>query len=142
LRSRWKQLDTCSLTSHPMRPAAYECFQTALWEALFANLDPGQTEVPVETRHPFVDLRLLRYMLAVPAVPWCRAKYLERRAMRGVLPASVLRRPKSPLISDPAWEAARHQGSLRVYPAQALAHYINFDQVPRQPGSKMGVYQV
>src|SRR5207249_2248040 len=106
LRQRWDDHAQrgARLPSHPVRPIAYWSFHTPLWEALFRRMDAQETAAPIEIRHPFLDLRVLRYMLAVPTIPWCRAKYLERRAMRTALPLSVLRRPKSPLKGEPYWE--------------------------------------
>ena len=54
-----------------------------------------------------MDLRLLRYMLAVPAMPWCRVKYLQRQAMRGILPEPVRRRRKTILRGDPVWDTLK-----------------------------------
>src|SRR5207249_9033030 len=81
-------------------------------------------------------------MLAVPTIPWCRAKCLERRAMRDVLPLAVLHRPKSPLKGDPHWEAARHRDVRCRYPVQTLAQYVNFDRLPTEAGSKIALFQV
>jgi asparagine synthase (glutamine-hydrolysing) len=55
----------------------------------------------VEPRFPFFDLRVVRYLLAIPPIPWCLNKTLLRRAMRGVLPDAVRLRPKAPLAADP-----------------------------------------
>ena len=136
LRERWgeQERQAAPAARHPVRPAAYRSFHSPLWEALFSQLDAEQTATPFEVRHPFVDLRLLRYMLAVPAIPWCRAKYLERRSMRGQLPLSVLRRPKSPLTGDPIGEAAYKQGVRSLFPVPAIAEYVNFDRVPTDAG--------
>jgi asparagine synthase (glutamine-hydrolysing) len=144
LRQRWEERENrgAPLPSHQVRPFAYRSFHTPLWEALFRGMDAEETAAPVEARHPFVDLRLLRYMLAVPAIPWCRAKYLERRAMRGVLPVSVLRRAKSPLTGDPAWDAVRRQGLRSLDRVGMLAQYVNFDRVPGEAGAHIGLFQV
>src|SRR5205823_4827335 len=93
-------------------------------------------------RHPFLDLRLLRYMLAVPAIPWCRVKYLERRAMRGLLPDAVLRRPKSPLTSDPPWEGARRLGLPPFRLTSGIPEYVNFECVPNIAGADMVLFRV
>jgi asparagine synthase (glutamine-hydrolysing) len=96
----------------------------------------------MEVRHPFVDLRLLRFMLAVPAIPWCREKYLVRRAMREVLPPSVLRRPKTPLTSDPRWEGVRCIGLARLLPAARLEKYVDLIRVPDQVDHDMMAFWV
>jgi asparagine synthase (glutamine-hydrolysing) len=55
-------------------------------------------------------VRLVDYLLSIPAVPWCAQKYILRRALKDRLPAAVLHRPKTPLISDPALQLARRAG--------------------------------
>ena len=50
---------------------------------------------------PLLDLRVLRFVLRLPTVPWCVDKYLARRAMANRLPEAVVRRPKTPLAVDP-----------------------------------------
>jgi asparagine synthase (glutamine-hydrolysing) len=104
---------------------------------LFARFDPEITGVASETRHPFLDLRLLRYMLAVPVIPWCREKYLVRRAMQGVLPEKVLRRPKSPLRGDSQWEKARRLGMNKFDPALGLEAYVDIRGVPDRVSQDM-----
>jgi asparagine synthase (glutamine-hydrolysing) len=143
LRSRWAQArSSASAPSHPVRPTGYGSFQTLLWEAVFRGLDAEETKTPLETRHPFVDLRLLRYMLAVPAIPWCRAKHLLRNAMRGVLPDPVLKRPKSPFTSEPTWDEARHLGLPPLSPTRDLHKYVNSDRVPRVAEEGMVLFRI
>ena len=68
--------------------------------------DAGWTGIQLETRAPLLDLRLLRFLLRLPPVPWCIDKELTRRAMKPWLPVEILKRPKSPLLQDPlvAWQ--------------------------------------
>ena len=61
--------------------------------------------------------------------------------MRGVLPASLLRRPKSPLTSDPIWETARYTG-LRPLSTSTLFEYVDCDRVPNDPGTTIGAFSV
>ena len=89
-----------------------------------------------------MDLRLLRFMLRLPAIPWCRSKYLLRRAMRGVLPDLVLRRPKSPLTSDREWEGARRTGLPRLVPAQSFSKFVDSFRVPSEAGPDMFAFRV
>jgi len=138
LRERWEQKQrTPALCPHPLRPNAYRSFDGILWEDLFSRFDAAATGVAAEARHPFVDLRLLRYMLAIPAVPWCRQKYLVRRAMKGVLPEPVLCRPKSPLTGDPQWEEARRLGLIAFEPDAGLEPYVDGIRVPDQTNQDM-----
>jgi asparagine synthase (glutamine-hydrolysing) len=138
LRQRWEDMQrSAPLCPHPLRPEAYRSFESPLWERLFSQYDAEAVGTAAEFRHPFVDLRLLRYMLAVPAVPWAREKYLVRRAMRGVLPTPVLRRHKSPLTGDPYWQGARRLGLAPLLPALRLEEYVDFTRVPDRADQDM-----
>ena len=131
LRARWEDTEqSAPQCPHPMRPEAYRSFESPLWEHLFSQYDAEAMGAAAEFRHPFVDLRLLRYMLAVPPIPWAREKYLLRRAMRGVLPAPVVRRRKSPLAGDPQWQGARLLGLPPLLPAAGMEQYVDFVRVP------------
>jgi asparagine synthase (glutamine-hydrolysing) len=95
LRARWSSVNTPPPSAHPYRPVGYMSLQIPLWQAMFERLDPAVTKSFFEVRHPFVDIRMLRFLLSVPSLPWCRSKYLLRRAMRGNLPTEVLLRRKA-----------------------------------------------
>jgi asparagine synthase (glutamine-hydrolysing) len=95
---------------HPRRPEAQEALLGRLWPSLFAARDPAATGVPLELRHPFFDLRLIRFLLSVPPAQWYNDKGLLAMAMRGRLPDAILRRPKSPLPADPLQARRRAYG--------------------------------
>ena len=71
------------------------------------------------------ELRLLRFMLGVPVLPWCRVKYLIRYAMRRSLPQEILRRPKTPLAGAPVFEKARRSGLPEWQPSEQLTNYVD-----------------
>ena len=71
------------------------------WSNLLANRDPDHTGVPVKMRHPFFDLRLIRYLMRIPAVPWFVDKRLLRESVTDALPDAVRLRPKTLLASWP-----------------------------------------
>jgi asparagine synthase (glutamine-hydrolysing) len=137
LQERWGEYNRVLPSPHPHRPEAYRYVEHAPWHELFSRFDSEVTGVACEARHPFLDLRLLRYMLAVPVVPWCREKYLLRRAMQGVLPARVLRRPKSPLRGDSQWEDARRLGLNKLEPSLDLEPYVDLRGVPDRASQDM-----
>ncbi len=101
LRERWETLNRESPPNAAVRPVAYEAMVDPMWPALFERYDPGVARVPVEVLHPFFDLRLVDFLLALPALPWCSDKELLREAGRGMLPDAVRLRRKSPLLADP-----------------------------------------
>jgi asparagine synthase (glutamine-hydrolysing) len=74
---------------------------------MFEYENPGVTRRPIEVRYPFLDLRIVDYLLALPPFPWYFEKTLLREAMAGCLPESVRRRPKTPLAGDPLAEWLR-----------------------------------
>jgi asparagine synthase (glutamine-hydrolysing) len=123
LRERWRQLKDVSGSAHPTRPRGYATLLTSQWQRLFETLEPSYTGVSLEVRHPFVDIRLLRFLLRVPSVPWCRAKHLQRRALRGVIPEVVRLRPKTPLSGNAEYQYFRRFGLPSVRPSASLATY-------------------
>jgi len=92
------------------RPAAHAALEGNFWTSLFESADPGPTGILMETRHPFFDVRLLSWLLALPPIPWSVDKYLLRQAMRGHLPDPVRLRPKAPLAVNPVVASARRNG--------------------------------
>ena len=94
----------------PLRHATLSALQTKVWAPLFDGYDPGSTRLPLEVRHPFIDVRLVDYLLSIPVVPWCRNKHILRCAVKNQLPAAVINRPKTPLAGDPALQLTRRAG--------------------------------
>jgi asparagine synthase (glutamine-hydrolysing) len=141
LRARWEDLRQPSPPVHRLRPRAYSSFTSsrneAWWSCLFENYDAGYTGNFVEVRHPILDLRLVRFLLAVPPLPWCADKDLLRVAMRGLLPDEIRLRPKTPMAGDPTLERLRHRGMAWIDhfdPVPALASYVDRGAVPGVTG--------
>jgi asparagine synthase (glutamine-hydrolysing) len=101
LRDHWLELRRLPEMSHPLHPIGYAGLSSDSRATLLETEDAAWTGVPVETRTPLLDLRLLRFLLRVPPVPWCMDKELLRQAMRGMLPEEIRSRPKTPLAVDP-----------------------------------------
>ena len=97
LTARLEEINRPPSSAHPERPDAYHNFRRSSWIDCFERADPGVTSVPLETRFPFFDLRLVDFFLRVPTIPWCVHKEMIRRSMKGVLPEVIRRRPKTPL---------------------------------------------
>lgn len=93
------------------------------WQDLFERSEPDYTGVPLEMRHPYVDVRLLRFMLRVPVMPWCGDKHLLRDAFRCLLPGALLNRPKTPLLVHPDYVKAGLDGLPPVLDSPQLAVY-------------------
>jgi asparagine synthase (glutamine-hydrolysing) len=125
LRDRWHAVFSAAPPVHPVRPESYASLTSPLWPKLFEWYEPDRTRAPLEVRHPFVDLRLLRFMLAVPAIPWCRGKYLLRRAMQHDLPDAVLKRAKRSLPPRQLWETQRRLVSAPFVPVPSISAYVD-----------------
>jgi len=105
LERRWNEAASSSASErHPILPRAHASLDSPQWAYLFEHENPGVTRRPVEVRYPFLDLRIVEYLLALPPFPWFFEKNLLREAMFGCLPESVRRRPKTPLVGDPLVE--------------------------------------
>ena len=114
--------------ARPARPGGYQSLSAPLWQFAFESHDPGVTGLQVEVRNPFVDLRVLRFMLAVPAIPWCRDKYLLRRAFRRYLPGEIVSRPKTGVPVFLEFERWKEVGLPATVPLGALQGYVD---IPR-----------
>jgi len=106
LRDRWKQF-WAGPGYEGKRPAAMRALNSKILTALFEGYDRASTKLDLEVRHPFLDVRLVEYLLAIPATPWCVHKHILRSAMKDKLPHAVLNRQKTGLAGDPALQLAR-----------------------------------
>jgi asparagine synthase (glutamine-hydrolysing) len=134
LRSRWDAWHSLEPPcDHPLRPEAHGRLTIAPWAWYFEAFDPGVTRVPVELRYPFLDLRVVEYLLALPPIPWCVDKHLLRIAMRGMLPDVIRLRPKAPMGGDPLTAHLQRTGSERIdrfEPGPELAAFVERRAVP------------
>jgi asparagine synthase (glutamine-hydrolysing) len=125
--------------THPLRPQTWEQLSSPFWPSVFGYYDPGMTGLPLEVRHPFFDLRLVRFVLRVPPAQWYNDKGLLRIGMRGLLPEPLLRRPKTPLRDDPFAARLRARGDAwlggRTLGAE-VAPWVDADRVPRVAGGR------
>jgi asparagine synthase (glutamine-hydrolysing) len=139
LAGRLASPPTPAWAPHPTRPEAVEALAEPLWPYLFASRDPGATGLALEVRHPFFDLRLIRFLLSVPPAQWYNDKGLLVAAMRGRLPAAILRRPKAPLPDDPLAARLRAQGSGWLGGrtlGPEVAPYVDAGRVPALTGGR------
>lgn len=125
LRARCEESNHAPTTGQPLRSEAHRRLDSAPWSWYFEWADPGATGVPVECRYPFMDVRLVEFLLAIPPLPWFIDKLLLREAMRGTLPDRIRLRPKTALGGDPLAAHLRRQG---------LAVRQEFDPAPELLG--------
>jgi asparagine synthase (glutamine-hydrolysing) len=116
LPARWRagQPRPAPPQRHPIHPAAHASLYLPQWTRMFELENPGVTKCPVELRYPFLDLRVVEYLLAIPPFPWFFQKTLLRRAMAGLVLDSVRLRPKTPFVADPLLLQLQRFGSFGV----------------------------
>src|SRR6202044_346016 len=90
-----ERLQALGASAHPWHQQAVGSFQDAIWPALFDDLRFAEARGPFEWRHPFLDLRVLEYMISLPPVPWAWRKHLLRKSMANRLPPAILARDKT-----------------------------------------------
>ncbi|MDP2331897.1 MAG: asparagine synthase-related protein [Reyranella sp.] len=130
LEERLRGVGAAREPRHPWHPQAVASFNDPIWSAVFADLDHEETLAPLVWRHPFLDLRVLEFMLSMPPVPWAREKLLLRQAMRGRLPDQVLDRRKSPLPASPMAQPIRTHGLPALSASHRLDAYVDVGALP------------
>jgi asparagine synthase (glutamine-hydrolysing) len=134
LPARWRRFMSEPLPTHPLHPETCRCLLGRHWQHLFETMyDPGGYGIPVQFCHPLFDLRLVRFALALPPLPWCVDKTLVREAGRHLLPEAVRRRGKAPVAEDPIGVQLRQPAGKWVdhfRPAPGLARYVKRDDIP------------
>ena len=138
LRGRWQKSTSDALPVEAVRPVAQKAMAERMWANVFEAFDSGATHLPIAVSHPFFDLRLVNFLLALPTVPWCCDKELLRTAARGVLPDAVRLRRKSPLSAEPLPALLQQRESAWVdhfQPVAELEQYIIRSRVPKVFGT-------
>jgi asparagine synthase (glutamine-hydrolysing) len=129
LKERWSNpMSEIPCAAEAQNPGAYASLFLPQWRHMFERLDAAFTKAPVEVRYPFLDLRLVRYLLATPPLPWFFRKFLLREAMRRRLPERTRKRPKVPRRHDPLVEALRRPHSfnfLKEGLVEELERYVS-----------------
>jgi asparagine synthase (glutamine-hydrolysing) len=128
LQDRWRELEQPPTHEHTLHPGGYASLSCSYWSSVYETEDAGWTGIPVEARAPFLDQRLIRFLLRLPPVPWCMDKHLLREAMAAALPASVRLRRKTPLAGDPLLLHAEKNGwqpTLSKNACPRLAEFVD-----------------
>ncbi|HEX5726606.1 MAG TPA: asparagine synthase-related protein, partial [Longimicrobiaceae bacterium] len=137
LRDRLAVVEAAPRPPHPLRPEAHCRLSFPGFPRLLEQFDPGVTGVPLQLRHPLLDLRVVEFLLSIPPAQWYNDKGLLRIAMRGRLPPEVVRRPKTPLVADPLLVRLRQDGpgwlgGLAL--SAAVERFVVPARVPRPAG--------
>jgi asparagine synthase (glutamine-hydrolysing) len=131
LIARARQLGESSNNKHPWHPRAIASFTSPLWQYFFEQFDPSVSGTPLAWRHPYLDLRVLTFLLSVPPIPWARRKRLIREAMQGRLPKEVLSRDKSPLCGNPVARMLQKYGLPQLSLDGPILRYIDHTKLPK-----------
>jgi asparagine synthase (glutamine-hydrolysing) len=112
LQRRWEELgENHKITlEHPIHPRAHASLSLPQWSYMFELENAGITRDPLEVRYPFLDLRIVNYLFALPPFPWFFQKMLLREAMAGRIPERIRVRPKTPLQGDPVSAQLKRSG--------------------------------
>jgi asparagine synthase (glutamine-hydrolysing) len=132
LRERVQCFQSPPPHDHPWHPRAIGSFGTPVWQSLLGNLEADRAQ-GLDWRHPYLDLRVLHFLLSVPPVPWARRKLVVREAMRGRLPAEVIERRKTPLSAHALHQALSGVDLPPLAASAALAPWIDVGRLPRRP---------
>ena len=117
-----------------VRHEAYRRIFVPYLSVPFERADAGNTGIALDTAYPFMDMRVLTYLMAIPPFPWFIDKYIVRQSMVGKLPESVLRRPKQGVIGHPALELMKRQDIPPVSDitaADSLSEFIDLSELNR-----------
>ena len=129
LRRRWMDVYVRCDNAHPTKPQAYEGLTNHTFPIMCEQFDPGWHRARLEFRHPYLDVRVLRFMLTVPAVPWCRNKLVMRKAAEPLLPAACVSRPKTPVHGQPWLRAIAGQPEPEFLSRELMREYVDPDLV-------------
>jgi len=134
LEARWTNgNDVLGPLVHPLFPKGHASLSLPQWSHSYELYDPGVTRCTVELRHPFMDLRVVEFLLAIPPFPWAFEKTILREAVAGRLPESIRRRPKTPLAGDPLMEALQKPETAWVDQArwdEEINRFVNLPALP------------
>ena len=138
LRERWREVGFARATpAHPIVPAAHSSLTGPQWPHSHELQDAGVTRCGLEIRHPFLDVRIVDFVLALPPLPWTFQKSLLRAATAGRMPESVRMRPKTLLAANPLAETLKRPESAWVNRArwsEQIGAYVRTTAIPELNG--------
>ncbi|WP_373029079.1 asparagine synthase-related protein [Sulfurovum sp.] len=90
-----------------------------------------------EKRDPYLDLRMVEFILALPALPWLFNKHILRESMQNHLPDEIRYRPKTPLgYLDHALAKKSENNWLKTWEPDIKLHkYLKKSEFPIKSSS-------
>lgn len=131
LKERWSEwLSWQPSNSSRRHPSAHNSLIGPDWNTDDLCMEPNFTLA--EERDPYLDLRLIKFIFALPSIPWLFHKHILRRAMTNQLPEEIIRRPKTPL-GDLTQSLLMHPENIWVkhwHPSPELSAYVEQTRIP------------
>ena len=134
--------DEFNAAAKSWHPRALRSFSDPIWQDFLEGFDCAISGTQLDWRHPYLDIRLLNFMLSVPPIPWARRKLLIRQAMKGMLPEEVLLREKTPLAEDPCAKIILKEGLPAVALSKDTRRYVEEAMLPNPPKNPSEVYDL
>jgi asparagine synthase (glutamine-hydrolysing) len=134
LKARWDAFLNEDEPNHSARPEAYSLVASKYWTHIIESEDASISGFQIDVGYPFFDLRVLKFLLGLPALPWSSDKQILRQAAHGILPEEVRLRKKSPLIRDPIEALLQRPESAwvdRFQPVPELESFVIRKKIPR-----------
>jgi asparagine synthase (glutamine-hydrolysing) len=123
MRDRWDAywIPTApDANAHPRHPRLYDSLMSPSWNT--DDFDMNGTLTTPEVRDPYLDLRLVEFLLSISPMPWLYRKHILRESMKSSLPKSIIERPKeilgalaSSLVQQTTFQADLPSGNLLKY---------------------------
>lgn len=90
-----------------------------------------------EQRDPYLDQRVVEFVLSLPVLPWLFKKHILRQAMQAKLPAEVIKRPKTPLgmLEHSLLQSPETQWVDKWQPHPEILQYIDRAKIPQLGGT-------
>lgn len=126
LAERWNDNVFSAPLSNPLHPKGHASLALPHWTYSFELADAGVTRALVEVRYPYLDLRMVNYLLAIPTFPWSFQKRLIRDAMANHLPDATRLRAKTPLAENPISGALRKRKHIKSEEVQFEKEFEQF----------------
>jgi asparagine synthase (glutamine-hydrolysing) len=116
---------------HRRHPQVHLSLVSPDWRSETECFSPNDF-TPYEERDPFLDWRLVEFILSLPTLPWLFQKYVLRQGMRRSLPLEVITRPKTPLgsVHDSLLEQPEATWVDWWQPDPRLLSYTNPKKIP------------
>jgi asparagine synthase (glutamine-hydrolysing) len=128
LREKFKSFNNKSYPLASPHPGASQCLALPLWSDMFESA--YNPNLDIEIRHPLLDIRLMQFIFSINAGFWGTNKKIHRDSMKGFLPDTITKRPKTPLagnLTQELWQRSSSRDQLYNY-LDIVTPYVNADK--------------